>query len=780
MALLKTRVQNHQRDIVGDIQNKLTGNSAVVTLQSNNEDTKNLFGGGFSLQSNITDANVQGINTVNSDMTAIVATLQSIGLDAASLEEQTLGSQIDTGTLAQLKTQALEKGALVMMMMQDAGSQLKKRLLESETYSLQSGATPRNAASLSNTWANQGVTLQGFSEINVGAWSEMHIALNMHAALVSPATEIAFRTVQLNGNLEGLDVHLSRDVIQRNTVSPQTGEVFHQGRINALEATRKMGLITTDTNKLRTNVTSANAAKFVAAGKFTPVASTDLFGGTYNQSYIKFDQGRYNLLTLVRANGEIAGKDRTWRDAVARGLRVGKVLFTLGAEEFAIETGNYQGSIFASSKTEGDDSETLINFNASNFIIPINSLQVDGTVSTELAKFKSLADSISVTFNIAGSHVHSGGDTLVTAPVFEIDGVYSSKQAGVNLIKESAVQALVTALAVKALGWWPKGAILDDRLTIAGPIAEVQDRHWPMIVAPGSPIMAERPTNADTKSISRITALLGNLSRLTSDEKAAKYLLNYIDRLDSITNESGIVPIGTDIEFLDVASSGSFYTTPWCLHEEIEITDLVNTKSSGDAYGDACAAVSNLLRDRAGRMMTGSLYIPAIRNNANNNSLKAKMGIITSKTLAPYIRVIGEDSMFSSPDIEDKPEIATCDYDEFEDTIVMFPTTTSTGQYQQFNFGVRLDGVRLITEVEREDPRLGLRKVFQVTPMEEFYVTSPQAYRLKLKGLAKFVATAAAVKVDIGSNVVNGNPATGTTQTAPAATTPSAKLPSGN
>lgn len=752
-----------QADNNGNVTEKLraliTGaGGEAATLQAANSMNDNL--GAFSLFGSNADVRV-----LQSEFDGVLSTVNSVfGTSTLQSADSSIDDLLNGNGDVKVATNhldicglAAENAARTTMVLQNEKSLLSCLQRAGGTIATlqEQGATvyQRSATqSVGQSWGNAVATLQAFSQQKFDDWKELTIQLNYYSSLISPATELAFRTVQLNGNYEGISTTIERDVIQQEQTNPMTGEAFKLGRINALKAFRDMHLLKNNANVLMTNVRQDNAGQFVDTSIYTPKAETDLRGRKFNSSYIKVNTGMFNLLALCRAPGEMAeNRTYTYMDQIAPNMRIGNLLIKVGADKYLeAYIGDYQAAIFASSTTQSNSQTETLSCHIETFAIDTATKDVAGK---EIATLKALADAgvktLLVDIILDGSLDHNQNNCRVSANATTIVGCYSPKTPGKNLIGETGMKALVEAASLEISGFQPRGNLLDLTFTKWGTQAELQDMQYPYATRPQSIITAYCPVTEADATRQRRMRTMGNLAVAQTDSLAMSFLLDYTERLNKMTNGSGLLPSSIEFEQFDVQSSGSFYVNPWCMIEEFDIQELCNSLTSSDRWNDMSAAVLNILRDRVPRMMLESQYVTALRRKTNNPTAKAKLGVITSKIMAQYLFTTGDDRTLGAEqsDYENKLTVAICDFKEFDETLFMFPITSGSGTFDQFHFGCRVSGINLITETERDMGAQGKFAMLQTIPVEEFYVTMPIIYQMKVNGFRDYIATSAPVKV---------------------------------
>lgn len=594
------------------------------------------------------------------------------------------------------------------------------------------------------------VGLERFNTASFDKFRDETLYLNYHTAQANQFTELFFNTVQVGADMNGVSLSLRRDVVQAKWCNPMTGEQFNLGKTHLIEAIRYSDMLSGEHNRLIPQVRSAEDEKyFVDKTLFAP-ETIEVDGQSYVTAPLKPSESEWNLLGISRAPGQMDQKANfTSDDMVDPNLKLKNIYLNIAGKGklVVVPTMDLLHSTFLRGPKMGSDSRTMLNFKHDQVFLSTSATDVAGAEVAELAALKA-AGVESVVFKtfISGTFHHETSNIIVKPAGIEFVGAYRASERNVNLANDATIKPLLAALAGTLFACYDlHGTLSNKNVRIQGTLLDNETTEFTVPMLYLNPVSVRRPIDKTDTSDDIKTLVSGRTIR--TDNNAVKYLLNNLQRMADFCKSGAKL-----VSPFDLGSPGAFYVTPWVVIEEHKLEDLVSTQNSAERADDINAALIDLLADRATRMMTDTVYLPAKRAYYGNPNAKVKWGLGTTPQLARHLvmwdnrKLGGQDA-----DMDPVPTVRTTEDLKMEDTIILVPISENGGSgYDPFAFGSRFVQPSIVMETQMT---MGGEtfKLLQTIPVETFLINMPLAYMMKVPGLSAYIAGRGTAAVDVVS-----------------------------
>ena len=315
-------------------------------------------------------------------------------------------------------------------------------------------------------------------------------------------------------------------------------------------------------------------------------------------------------------------------DTLDKAVAINKVFFNVGADKIALNTSRLPGAVYSYS-TSGSTRDIVLTCN-SKMVVDLGALtQFDGTATTEFATvpagYKAVFDVVmSGTGNVADGDVQVFVSKFAFVGVRDaVGGIVPVAAAGYTDVETAANKFIAAAVELDASttnsNLRRNGIMITDEPFVGLVLVKPQS---PMFVI--APVEGQDIGETDAKFMDSLLKYHGIGARMS----AVNTIIDFANYMR--TNGAGTV----NSDEINVDVIGARVIDPYFKSINLNLTTIVDSRTSGDRKADIRAAIENKITSEVNAMLTESKFHDLVEVN---NMGKTDIVIGTDTNLASYL-----------------------------------------------------------------------------------------------------------------------------------------------
>lgn len=635
---------------VGRLTNLVTPLETIMRDRGDEFITDDAFNAVISTES-VNDVKFEDVKT---EYDSIVADLQTIASDVG----------------VELTPQQLDAGAIVAMASKNPGT------YHNLAVNTENGKFSSDAVVVEPCIDGEYGSLDYRLDVGTEAYDERDLrnqivsstVFNIAAAQQEEFSEVFYPTVVLTPDQVGLEMTVMPIMVHREIRRKATGEVTDFDKKNLIHATSDYTILESQATKIVPyfNPNDSNKDKFVSEDILEP-REVDVDGVAVRTSALAMGVS-LDLLGLSQAPGVLNGEVLDSTDSLDSRLGLKKVYLVVNVTSgedvtqslVIFDTLNLPRSLFNKS-SEGMGYEMELNFRTDAISLHDGTMDASGNL---------LADSLVglKTYSLQFKCVITGTANVETGMVeihttkIAVDSAYDSDGTPIAPSDPGLIAAF-DGVDYEVIGYDVDAARTNTNLRTRGLILDTDTITEAHKVGLGAPISVPAPVSSSGRTGVDLKALIAAV-RTRTGNNGVTALLNFISRmrLYSQSLEAG-EPTRA------VEGIGRHLIKPVFIEQTLDLRDLVDSEKSSDKAEDIRAAIVEVLRYAAYKMVVDSNYRDALDFDTGGGNTMPKLIIGTDPITARYIIEFGDDRTMSDQ-FKDFKVVTTTDT-RMKDLIVM-------------------------------------------------------------------------------------------------------------
>lgn len=482
------------------------------------------------------------------------------------------------------------------------------------------------------------VGIEAFDERDLRNQIAASTVYNIAAAKQEDFGECFYPTVVLTPDQVGLELTVTPTMVHREIRRSSTGEVTDFDKKNLIEAIADSTILESLATKIVPyyNPNGSNKDKFVDA-ELVPPRTVSIDGVDVNTSALAINVNM-DLLGLSQAPGILNGELMDSTDSLDSRLGIKNLYLhiTSGDENSVVVFNvlNLPRSLFNKS-SEGMGYEMELNFRTN--AVSLNETTKDihnADVSAAINGLKNYR-LVFKTVLTGSANVETGSLEIHNTKLM-VESVYSLDGVSISLDDPAYVEAF-DGVEYEIIGYDVDAARTNTNLRTRGLILDTDTITEAYKVGLGSPISVPAPVSSTGRTGVDLKSLIAAVRTRTSNN-AVTSLLNFISRMRSYSRalEKGEPQRA-------VEGIARHLVLPVFIEQDLVLSDVVDSERSSDKAEDIRAAIVEVLRYSAYRMVVDSNYQTALDFDTGGAKAMPKLLIGTDPVTARYIIEFGDD-----------------------------------------------------------------------------------------------------------------------------------------
>ena len=482
------------------------------------------------------------------------------------------------------------------------------------------------------------VGVEAFDERDLRNQIAASTVYNIAAAKQEDFGETFYPTIVLTPDQVGLELTIMATMVHKEIRRKGTGEVTDFDKKNLIEATADHTILESYATKIIPyfNPNGTNSDKFVDE-KLLPPREIEVDGVPVRTSALAMGVSM-DLLGLSQGPGILNGEVLDSTDSLDSRIGLSNLYLTVGKGDDVVvvvfNVLNLPRSLYNKS-TEGMGYEMELNFRTDAVALHSGTKDKDGAnvadTITGLESYKlAFRCVLTGSANVETGYLDVHTTKLMVDSVFDSDG---------NKIATSdpGYIAAFDGVEYELVGYDVDAARTNTNLRTRGMILDTDTITEAYKVGLGAPISVPAPVSSSGRTGVDLKSLIAAVRTRTSNN-AVTALLNFVSRMRLYSQS-----LNNDDPVRAVEGIARHLILPVFIEQTLDLREIVDSESSSDKAEDIRAAIVEVLRYAAYRMVVDSNYQTAIDFDTGGAGKTPKLLIGTDPVTARYIIEFGDD-----------------------------------------------------------------------------------------------------------------------------------------